>query len=97
MWYHGRVGSWNEEVVPSDLIASRLREAALFFDSMKYRNKETNPESCSGWEARNGRWKKAVKGHGKTVKLDQNWETGSCSITRIYTYAIVYLIQVGAK
>ena len=28
----GLVGDWNEECVPSDLIASRLREAVLLFD-----------------------------------------------------------------
>ncbi len=37
----GGVGSWNEEEVPSDLIASRVGEAALLFDIMKYGYKET--------------------------------------------------------
>ncbi len=30
----GLVGDWNEEVLPSDLIASREWEAALIFDKM---------------------------------------------------------------
>jgi len=38
----GLVGGWNEEDVPSDLIASRVREAALCFDNMNNRNKQTN-------------------------------------------------------
>ena len=32
------VGNWNEEGVPSDLIASRLREAALLFDNIEAKN-----------------------------------------------------------
>jgi hypothetical protein len=37
----GLVGGWNEEDVPSDLIASRLWEVALCFDSTGNANKKT--------------------------------------------------------
>ncbi len=77
----GLVGVRSKEDTPSDLIASREWEAALFFDSMKYRNKET--KNLGSQERKVG---KSGKGGGKMVKLGRNAKSGLCSITRIYTH-----------
>jgi hypothetical protein len=53
----------DEEDVPSDLIASRLREAVRFFDNTKYRNKETRNEGSQEWKRM-----KAQKSFGAPLK-----------------------------
>jgi hypothetical protein len=51
---NGGVGDWNEEGVPSDLIAFRLREAVWLFEIMKYRTKETKNLRSQEWKVEKG-------------------------------------------